>query len=129
MFPLILNTKICGTMNKYFFNFENAPCCYWSDVLKASYLQRQIIVHSILYYELSESVIQDFQFDSICKQLLMFQKKLGNDYEKTDYYKYFYDFKGETGYYLYDRLNKYDKNYLTKIAKFVLRNYKRGGIS
>lgn len=116
-------------MNKNFIDFEKAPCCYWSDILKASYLQRQIIVHSILYYELSESVIQDFQFDSICKQLLMFQEKLGNEYKRTDYYQYFYDFKGETGYYLYGRLKELDKRYLTHIAKIVLRNYKRGGIN
>lgn len=113
-------------MSKEFISFKNCPCCYWSDVLKASYLQRQIIIHSILYYELSENVIEDFQFDSICKQLLTFQKNMDKEYEKTDYYNYFYDFKGETGYYLYDRLDKYDKRYLTHLAKIILRNYKKG---
>lgn len=109
------------------FDFNKAPYIYWSNKLKANCLQRQIIVHSILYYEMSETVIQDFQFDSLCKQLLKFEKKLGSEYKQTEYYKYFYDFKGETGYYLYDRLNEYDKRYLKLIAEFVLRNYKKGG--
>lgn len=107
-------------------DFDKMPCIYWSDITRASYLQRQIIIHSILYYELSENVIEDFQFDSICKQLLGFQKTMGNEYEKTDYYNYFYDFEGETGYYLFGRLDKYDKKYLTCLARIVLRNRKKG---
>lgn len=108
-------------------DFSKAPCCYWSDNWKASYLQRQILIHSIMYYEMSETVIEDFQFDSMCKQLIQLSEKMGDDYKETQYYKYFYDFTGETGYYFYDRLSKNDKSYLKKIIDVVLRSYKSGG--
>lgn len=40
--------------------------------------------------------------------------------ETTDYWYCMYDFDGSTGFHLYDRLTKYDKRYLTKIAQYVL---------
>lgn len=103
------------------------PCIYWSDITKASYLQRQIIVHSILYYQMSENVITDSQFDAIGKQLVKLRKQMGeDDYQKTEYYYCFQDFDANTGFYLYDALNDYDKQYLSGIARHVLKRYKGG---
>lgn len=105
-------------------DFNKMPCIYWSDIVKASYLQRQIIIHSIIYYELNKNVISDKKFDSISKQLISLSKKLKNEYKKTEYYYCFKDFDGNTGFYLYDSLKERDKEKCLRIAKFVLKNYR-----
>lgn len=109
-----------------FVKFNSGSSIYWSDKLKCNYLQRLIIIHSILYYEMSENIIEDKQFDLLCKQLIELQRKTKN-YNQTEYYYVFKDFAGETGYYIWDRLNKTDKIYLRMIAELTLRNYKKGG--
>lgn len=109
------------------FNFNKPPALYWSVKQKANWLERCLIIHSILYYELHENVIEDFQYDKAGKQLLKLKKQLGSEFKNTEYYYVFKDFDASTGFYIYDRLNSYDKKYLTLIAKNVLRNYKKGG--
>lgn len=109
-----------------YIRFNTGSSIYWSNKMKCEYVQRNIIVHSILYYELSESVIDDKMFDLICKQLLELEKQTKN-YNQTEYYYVFKDFKGETGYYIWDRLKEFDKMYLKLIALNVLKNYKEGG--
>lgn len=107
--------------------FDKAPCIYWSDKLKCEYLQRQIIVHSIIYYELDDNVISDKEYDTMCKQLIKIQKGMKkSEYKKTEYYYVFKDFTGETGFYLYDGLNKHDKEHLLNIAYRVIRLRKGG---
>lgn len=109
-------------------DFNRMPYIYWSSVTKASVLQRQIIVHSILYYEMSETVIEDFQFDSLSKQLVELRKQMSeSEYKRTQYYYCFEDFDGSTGFYLHDALNECDKKQLQHIARIVLYNYKSGG--
>lgn len=105
-------------------DFNKIPFIYWSDKMKANYLQRQIIVHSIIYYELNQNVISDKKFDSISKQLIMLSKKMKSEYKKTEYYYCFKDFDGNTGFYLYDSLKERDKNKCLSIAKFVLKNFR-----
>ena len=107
-----------------FIDFNKAPCIYWSNKLKCDYLQRQILVHSIIYYELNNSVITDKNYDTLCKQLLELKAETEN-YNETQYYYVFRDFTGETGFYLYNSLNKSDREYLLHIAQRVLKL--RGG--
>lgn len=108
-------------------DFNHMPCIYWSNITKASYLQRQILVHSILYYRMSENIILDSQFDAIGKQLVQLREQMDEqEYSKTQYYYCFEDFDASTGFYLYDRLTKRDQRYLTQIATHVLRLYKQG---
>ena len=103
-------------------DFNIMPCIYWSNVLKISWLQRFIIVHSILYYELNESIISDKKFDSVSKQLVNLQKQVTKDeLKRTDYFYCMKDFDGSTGFDIYSRLNKKDKKRLTKYAKNILR--------
>lgn len=103
-------------------DFNRMPCIYWSDVTKVSYLQRYIIVHSIIYYELNGSVISDKKFDSAARQLVKMQKRMERQkLKKTMYYYCMHDFDGSTGFDLYDRLVPYDKEYLTKIANSIVR--------
>ena len=100
---------------------------YWSNKLKISALQRWIIVHSILYYELSDSIIEDRQFDANARQLVALQNENPQDASESDYWYVFYDFDATTGFHIYSRLNNHDKQYLTQIAKHVSRIYKAGG--
>ena len=104
-------------------NFDRMPCIYWSDATKVGYLQRYIIIHSIIYYELNGSVISDKEFDSVAQQLVKMQKQIGRRKLKdTMYYYCMYDFDGSTGFYLFDRLIPFDKQYLMQIAQNVFRN-------
>lgn len=106
-------------------DFNKMPYIYMNDIEKCNLLQRYILVHSILYYEMNESVISDKEYDSTAKQLYCFMKNL-EDNHITQYGYVFWDFTPYTGFDLYSRLNELDKNYLCKIAKNVLKLYKKG---
>lgn len=98
-------------------DFSKCPCIYWSDTTKISYLQRRIIVYSIMYYELNESCVSDREYDSISKQLVELQKQASEkDFEKSQYYYAMHDFDGSTGFDIPSRLTKKDREYLTHIA-------------
>ena len=94
---------------------------YWSEKLKMSALQRWLIVHSILYYEMNDSVVSDKTFDANAKQLVKMQKENPEEAKETTYWYMFYDFDGSTGFDLYDRLSNKDKKYLMHIASLVLK--------
>ena len=114
-----------GGTYKAMISFDKMPCLYWRDATKLSYLQRRIIVHSILYYEMDSSVINDKQFDVLCQQLVQMQKEADfAEFRKSTYYYVMHDFDGSTGFYLYGRLTKYDKEYLSQIAGNVSRSFK-----
>lgn len=107
-------------------NFNTCPAMYWSDSTKISYLQRRIIVHSILYYEMDGSVISDKQFDVLCQQLVQIQKEADfAEFRKSTYYYVMHDFDGSTGFHFYGRLTKYDKEYLSQIAMQVYASWEK----
>lgn len=109
-------------------DFSKPPACYWSDSAKMSYLQRRIIVYSIMYYEHSESCVSDKFYDGISHQLVNMAERVGwEEYRKTTYYYCMYDFDASTGFHLYSRLTKYDKDYLTNIAGHVYESWKKAG--
>lgn len=106
--------------------FDKMPCVYWSESTKISYLQRRVIVYSIMYYELNESCVSDDYYEAVVQQLLQMQSQASSDVlEKTRYNYAMYDFDGSTGFHLFGRLNKSDKKYLLGIAKAVLEQQKR----
>lgn len=107
-------------------NFDKVPSLYWSDTTKISYLQRRIIVHSIIYYELDNSAITDKQFDALSKQLVELQNSVDfKEFRETTYYYAMHDFDGSTGFHISNRLTDYDVKYLTNIAEHVLDSYLR----
>ena len=61
---------------------------YWTDELKANFLERVIAIHSYLYYERDNSIWTDKHFDEISKQLVSVLKqhneKLANQQSKLD---------------------------------------------
>lgn len=86
----------------------------WDNITKVSFLQRAVIINSILYYELDNPKMTDKGYDELCKQLVTLQKEINVD--DTQYGYAFYDFDGSTGFDLYGRLNEKDRLYLFNIA-------------
>lgn len=107
-------------------DFTKMPCVYWSDATKVSYLQRRVIVYSLMYYRLNESCISDADYESVVKQLVELQGSIDHkEFQKTAYYYVMHDFKGSTGFDLYYRLKSNDRNYLMGIAKQVLKQWRK----
>lgn len=107
-------------------DFSKAPCIYWSNTTKISYLQRRIIVWSIMYYEHDESCVSDFEYDSVSHQLAALQKEATQEeFEKSTYYYAMRDFDGSTGFDIPSRLTKKDRAYLTHIANIVHKQWKK----
>lgn len=95
-----------------------------TNLERCSFLQRKIIINSIIYYELNESLMSDQKFDKMCRNLLKGIQYTKN-YERSDYFYVFYDFDGSTGFHLYHRLEDDDKEYLMHLAKHVLKIAKK----
>lgn len=88
---------------------------------KVDYAARYVILHSIIYYELNESVISDKKFDKKSKSLVKLMEKYPEETENSEYYRAIYDFDGSTGFLLYSRLKKSQKRYLKHIAKHIIQ--------
>lgn len=107
------------------YDLNKMPFKLWDDSTKISFLQRVVLVHSILYYELNTTVISDSDFDLLSKQLVELQRHASKEeLEKSQYYYVFYDFDGTTGFDLWHRLKVSDKDYLLKISKQVEKVFK-----
>lgn len=87
------------------------------------FLQRWILVASLIYYELNESMVDDKIYDQIAYKLVDLHKAHG-DVSDTQYGYVFYDFDGTTGFDLFYRLNDEDKDRIRHIAYSVVRNLK-----
>ena len=96
-----------------------------SDTLiKINSLQRRIIVASIVYYELDNCIMSDYQYDSLVKQL----KKLMDDYPEKEQSRYWYvykDWTGASGFFLYYHLNFDDQCMLLESAKCAVEDIMR----
>lgn len=111
---------------RYRIDFSKMPCIYWSDATKISYLQRRIIVWSIMYYEHNESCVSDLVYDAVSYQLVELQKQASKEeFEKSTYYYAMHDFDGSTGFDIPSRLTKYDRKYLTHIAGIVYESWRK----
>ena len=102
------------------------PTKYWDNKTRIEYIQRRIIVFSIMYYNMSESCITDKQFDYISQQLVMYMNTTPKEFlEQTRYWYVFNDFDGSTGFDLPYRLTDTDREYLTQIATMVIKSYNK----
>lgn len=90
---------------------------------RISFLQRKVLIHSYLYYEKNKTILYDFQYDNLCKELISYQNKMGVDElkQKTDYGYAFYDFDGTTGFDLYWRLKDGDKETVRRLSEYITR--------
>jgi NAD-dependent DNA ligase len=95
----------------------------WGLLTRINYLQRKIILNSILYYEYDMNSLDDHFYDDICKQLVKLQfiyNRNGDIKKDTNYGYVYYDFDGSTGYHLYKMLNLEDRSYLLSITDLYI---------
>lgn len=75
---------------------------YWESGTveeRIHYLRRVVLVHSVLYYSMGDSVVPDYQFDNWAKELAGLQKTHPEASERVYYHRdAFADFTGETGF-------------------------------
>lgn len=112
------------------YDFDSClPCKWWDNKTRIEFIQRRIIVFSILYYQYDESVLTDGEFDAASHQLVKLMKDTPQSVlEKTRYWYCMYDFDGSTGFHLYSRLTPSDAEQLNNLAGWIKREYKKGGV-
>lgn len=93
---------------------------YWTGKQKIELLQRWILVHSYIYYELNDSVVPDAQFDNNCRHLIRLQKAYPDDFKESRYYYAMNEFDGSTGYGFYEKLDPDMQNNISRDAYMVL---------
>lgn len=60
--------------------------------------QRQILVHSFIYYQLNDNIVPDHVFDEWVRELSHLMKKYKEIAKKSECYKDFKYFDGSTGF-------------------------------
>lgn len=82
-------------------------------------LQRKIMLHSYIYYELDDCVISDHDYDNLGHQLVRYKEEYPDLWKKSKYYKQFGDeYNGSTGFDLYSKLEPEQKTIIQHIAQF-----------
>ena len=104
------------------FDFNNSNFCkYWSIKTRIEFLQRKILVSCIFYYELDDTILTDNEYNIISQQLIDLMSKTDKSIvEKTKYYYVFKDFDKSTGFDLYSKLNKVDKQHLQEFTGYLI---------
>lgn len=110
------------------YDFDSClPCKWWDNKTRIEFIQRRIIVFSILYYNMDESILTDQEFDAASHQLVKLMEDTPKSVlEKTRYWYCMYDFDGSTGFYLYNRLTPSDAEQLNNLAGWIRREYRKG---
>lgn len=91
----------------------------WDMVAKMEWLERAIIMYSIWYYDLGDSMISDQQNDTESIQLYYMIKENPKEFNQTKYAYAFKDFDASTGFHLRSALNDKDREYIVHIANFI----------
>lgn len=95
----------------------------WDTLTRINFLQRRIIVASIAYYEFDVSIITDYKYDAIVRQLKEIMCNCTeSEKEQSRYWYVFKDWDGSTGYFLYYNLNDTDREMLTVISSHIIFN-------
>ena len=85
----------------------------WTLIDKINFVQRKILLNSVMYYVHDMTFISDAHYDDCCKKLVELQEEYGPDFVDDSMYGYsFYDFDGSTGFHLYSRLTFEDQMWL-----------------
>lgn len=79
---------------------------YWGNTTKIQVLQRWVLIHSFLYYELDYSFVDDHAYDSNTKQLVDMMNEYPDEASQTRYAYAFEGYDGSTGYDLLSKLSK-----------------------
>ena len=100
---------------------NSLPYKYWDIKTQIEYIQRRIIIYCIIYYELNDNIVEDKVYDEYANYLVELKNKHKEIYKTTEYYYCMKTFDKSTGFYIYDSLNKNDKEKLMNIAKYILK--------
>jgi hypothetical protein len=103
------------------------PSPYWSKKTKIELLQRWILVHSHLYYDLNNSIVSDHMFDNNCNTLVSFQMAFPEEFKESRYYYAMKDFDGSTGFGYVQNLDPSHFEVITRDAKTLLNLRKELG--
>lgn len=86
------------------------------------FLQRFIILHSYIYYELNSNVISDKRYDEKSKELVKYKNEYPELWKLSMYYKQFGDdYNGATGFTLYHDLDEHQKEIIRSLVPRNLR--------
>lgn len=86
------------------------------------FLQRFIILHSYIYYELNSNVISDKQYDEKSKELVKYKNEYPELWKSSMYYKQFGDdYNGATGFTLYHDLDEHQKEIIQSLVPRSLK--------
>ena len=79
----------------------------------------QILIHSVIYYQLNDNLISDYTYDAWSKELADLQKSYYDESKAAPLYKEFQKFDGSSGYDLPVKDGKYIGKalYLLRISK------------
>lgn len=84
---------------------------------KINFLQRCVIVHSYIYYELDDDYISDREYDLLTKQLVALKTENPDLWISSEYYPQFGDdYNGATGFNLYPSLTFSQKQIINSIV-------------
>ena len=98
----------------------------FSIVEKINLLERWLLVHSYIYYDLDQNVCSDEVYDGNCIQLYGMMNDFPDEFKQSRYHSAFYDFEIGTGMQLYPRLEGFDKQRVVEDANFILNITKKG---
>jgi NAD-dependent DNA ligase len=82
----------------------NMKNIYNETLSKINQRQRQIIVHSVLYYRFNTNIITDETFDKWARELVQLQKDFKELTKDSAFYMTMQDFDGTTGFHLADNV-------------------------
>lgn len=90
------------------------------------FLQRYIIVHSYIYYELNDNYISDKDYDAKAKELTKYRNEYPELWKNSMYYKQFGDdYNGATGFTLYHDLDDHQKQIIKSIVNSIKQNNRK----
>lgn len=87
---------------------------------KISFRERQILIHSYLYYHEDTNVISDKMYDKLSYGLVDIMNKYPDEFKASDYASCFLGFDGTTGFDLIDKLTE-EELYRIKVLANVLK--------
>ena len=97
----------------------------WTMLDKISYLQKMILVNSMLYYKHNTNAMSDLEYDSISEQLVSYMKLCPESKYISRYAYVFYDYDGTTGFHLSNRLEPVDYQMVSITVEIYLNNKRR----
>ena len=99
---------------------------YWTPETKIDTLARWIIIHSIIYYELNESIVSDQLFDSNSRLFVHLVDVNKEAFKRSYYYEIMKDFDGNTGFDLFHRLKQTNKLEANRLYGYAIHILKQG---